>query len=232
MKRVPPSSISRARISICLPTASIRRRGLPLTGRRPIDTIPRLFPDSGAAPRFAMTKITRKSLVGHATVWLAASMLLWPVQPQRACACERVLAGSADSSTRAQHDSNRCERCCRRAKSPGAAESPCCCQSRTGGDSPRACCRTAASMARQSAGACCCGSGCKCNLSNEPDQPRNVPTTPNDGAARRVELGRPLPAVTFAVPSDLRTCGCAWQPRHFIPATAIDRCRVLSRFTI
>lgn len=195
------------------------------------DTISRLFPNRCVGSRFVMTRAARKPLVKHAVLWLAALMILWPVEPQRACACDRASAGTADFRTQVQHSGDG-RLCCRGANVLGAVESSCRCKPGVGVASQRKCCRTASASADRSRDVCCCGSGCKCQVSGRPDQPRDVPTPITDDGCRRLDVARPLPIATFAARSAGLTGCCIEQPRNLIFTTAIDRCRMLSRFTI
>lgn len=173
---------------------------LALTRDHPIDRISRLFRRSGRAG-IRVTAIGRTRLTRNAAVWLASLMMLWPLVPPRACACETA-------ST--------------------AADASCCCRSQRAAVRNGKCCKATATRTRR---ACCCGSSCTCRVSERPCQPSDVPANRSEDVGRRIDLSRPLPAIEIA--PEATTCAACHAPQvGLLLTTAIDRCRVLSRFTI
>lgn len=227
--------------------ASTRGRELPLTRLARIRTMPRLFagwlgaaqdkalgpainglgaehPEFRFMDRALVFTETSRSIVGRAAMWLAATMLLWPAAPQRACACEHLSSGSSVCGKRTGDGRSLC---CQT-----SGRSPCCCKSIPGRNSTRACCRSAASVTGWRGNSCRCGSACTCHVSQRPDSPSENPATSTDGTNRRVELGRLPQTVVHVANADL-PAGCDVRlSLHVISVTAKDRCRMLSRFTI
>ena len=160
-----------------------------------------------------MTRPARKPLVKHAVLWLAARDDPCPVEPQRACACHRTSARDQPIAER-RYSTASMVGCVVEGRMFLVLSHRLVVASRELAARPSGnAARTASASADRSHDACCCGSGCKCQVSGRPDQPRDVPTSTTDDGCRRLDVARPLPIATFAARSAGLTGCCIEQPR-------------------
>lgn len=187
------------------------------------------------AERVPMFNLATKPIINQAAVWLASVLLLWPGPPQQSCGCDRGFHEGCCKSHQTHQRGNGHRSCCQELGGHEAAGKPrasCCCKSTASNSRPATSrCRQATTLT-QSCQKCCCGSNCKCHVSDQGSQPSGTPATSNDETSRRIELRQPLRTVAIVVNVDLSACSDIRMPNRAVSSTAIDRCRVLSRFTI
>ena len=147
------------------------------------------------------------------SAWLAVGMLLFPPWANFArCNCSD---GKADAS-------------------PSQGASVRCCQTKS---QPDSCCGTeqdaSCPSCSGSTAACHCSPGCNCRCSRSDDpQPRESPRPVSSNLSEQIAWGLSVPVATAGcVPLGAYSHACPSQFQRLIPASALQRCIALSRFT-
>lgn len=156
--------------------------------------------------------------ISRVAACLAALMLTLPAPLPPACGCSLAnLSGKDSERTRAEKPSSARKACCD-SHGPTINSQPCCCSSVPPG-------RTSAQ--------CKCGPSCACSQDQVPDPPagpvnQRSATPEQESAAQATVSATSLPAPADAVGSKAdRVRDCIGRP-----ATSLERCILLSCFTL
>ena len=148
-------------------------------------------------------------IIARASAWLAVAMLLVQTLPAASCDCSDSVSGDRCWGTQSTST------CCSRVNS-----SSCCGKSRDD-----------RSAVGPTSG--CCGGTCGCGTVPAPARNPAAPAQPEDSRQERLELVTMSPTGTIALVSTLPSASRigVGSAALFAPATALDRCIALSRFT-
>lgn len=153
---------------------------------------------------------------GHACVWLAAAMLVFPLVPTSPCHCSQEDPVAPCCSARLQHnDKPAIDRgCCALPKQ--RVSSSCCAKSNRAG-------------ALNDNRPCHCGPTCKCRFSRHTSPRSAVPTAPTRNSTEQVQLVTLTQAASVAA-ADADSPFVSEPSGELLCETALDRCITLSRF--
>jgi|GEM_PF-4510385 len=164
-------------------------------------------------------------IIAQASAWIAVVMLLVQSLPAANCSCGDGSSPVGDKV--AQAAASCCSKTATKSCCGGEAKSTCCSQAK------RASCCNKDRQDRSVAGktACRCGQTCSCGALPTPTQDPAAPVPHDDNRQDRLELATYSPQAVIAIVSTRpATTGLGYSDQ-LSPATALDRCIMLSRFT-
>lgn len=176
-------------------------------------------------------------IIARLTAWLAVVMLLGQSMPAASCGCSSDVNTTSRccSSMDGQAERSCCSSITKQVTDVATQDSSSCCQANRRHDSTStasSCCGRKTDSSQLATGkSCCCGANCRCGMSESSTPSVPTPAPVEDTSSDRVELVEAAPGVNLMVETHASSLLREWPAGQLAPATALDRCIVLSRFT-